>query len=228
MKLNIYNNKQSGFSILAILLIIVISIVGISIWTMTGQTNINKFSTNITDAQVAAIMNESQAIKQTYDQFIYNGASVNNIVFIPNQPHNPSIYNLLDPKFGVSINLKIDSRILKNNYSSPVGMWVYNPTGFKGYNVGTTASDPIILFTGIKLEVCKAINKSIYGNLIVLTTFEYSFSEDIVAGATITNPTSTVSINGSYSHFVNNWTKGCFNLSGNLDDNVYFQVLKEI
>lgn len=219
--------KKNGFSILAVILVIVCSIVAIGIWTLTGQTNLTKFTTNITETQVAAVMNEAQAIKQTYDQFLYNGASVNNIVFIPNQAHNPTVFNLLDPKTGVSLNLKINPKILKDGYTLPAGMWVYNPTGYRGHNVGTSLGDPIILFSGIKLDICKAINKSIYGSPAVLTTFEYGTSESIVAGATINNPTSTVSINGGFSPLNNNWTKGCFNLSGNLDDNVYFQVLKE-
>ena len=77
-------NNQKGFSILAVILVIVAVVVGIGVWAFSGQTNTTNNSNNTVDVALAAFLQDSVAIKLSYDQLIINGANPNNIVFLPN------------------------------------------------------------------------------------------------------------------------------------------------
>lgn len=217
--------KQKGFSILAILLISIAIIGAIAAWSLSSQSNISD-SKNIT-LQASSIIEDSQAIKIAYDSLLYQGANVSNIVFVPKQSSTVNSPNILDPNNGVVLSA-ISKEVIRTGASAPEGIWVYNPTGFKGRSVGTLTSDPVILLAGIKDTVCLEINRSLY-NITTRAAYPSLDSLSLVSDATISYPMSTKEFNLNnmmYGFSPAGWTMGCIFTMEASDNNIFFRILK--
>lgn len=216
--------KQQGFSILAVILITVGIIVAIGAWSLSGQSNIS--NTNNINIQASSIASDTNSIKLVYDALLYKGANVSDITFKPNIASTVVNPNILDPSNGITMP-KVSSDVIRLGATIPEGMWVYNPTGFYGKKVGTTAADPVMLLAGVKDSVCFELNKSLYGIYGAPGVAAFD-SASFVSGATETNPITTTSlnINTNYGLDASGWLIGCITTMENPDNNIIFRVLK--
>lgn len=211
--------QQQGFSILAVILVIVAVIVAIGVWALSGQTNTSNSSNSSADIQAASIVNDGGSIKLAFDTLIINGTSAANITFIPN---TAGTGNMLDPTTGIQ-SPKPNSNAIRTGATVPDGLWVYNPTAFKGATVGTTAADQAIVLSGIKDSVCSRINNTLYGS----TVLPVLSAAAPVTSATAAAPTTAAAIDLSSIAATppTGWTSGCI-ATGTADSNFYFRILK--
>lgn len=216
--------KQRGFSVLAVILITVSVIVALGVWSLSGQSKVST-SNNLT-IQAASIASDTNSIKLVYDALLYKGANVSSIVFQPNTVSTTVNPNILDPSNGITIP-KIGEGILRIGAMIPEGIWVYNPTGFYGKNVGTAAADPVMLLAGVKNSVCFELNRSLYG-INGAPNVDSFDSASLVRNATETNPTTNanLNLNNNYAIDSSGWLVGCVSTLGSPDNNVIFRVLK--
>lgn len=224
-KLLLKNNK--GFSILAVILVIVGVIVAIGVWSLSGQSNTNTSSSS-SDIQAATIINDSISLKTGYDNLIINGANPDNITFIPNTPSTSSSPNILDPGMGVPLP-KIPTSSLRGNSSlpTPEGFWILH----KGLNLKNLTPEVVgehsFVVAGIKDEVCKRINYSLYG--IAQVDYVNLTGTMIIKGITgpavePDNPVSTWSVTPNPVFATGN--SGCIGHISNPDRNLYFLIAK--
>lgn len=221
--------QQQGFSILAVILVIVAVIVAIGVWALSGQTNTSNSSTSSIDIQAASIINDGASIKLAFDALIINGLTASNIAFMPSLV---SPNNILDPTTGIALP-KLNPNALKASPNTTEGFWVFNKASFYGDNVGTSALDIAIAVGGIKDSVCQRINFNLYGFAEKPTYLGGSGSSTLTLGASVLAPTvritagvkdlatSTPSANLS----TNGWTSGCIG-SSVPDSNTYFKILQ--
>ena len=212
--------KQQGFSILAVILVIVAVIVAIGVWALSGQTNTSNSGNSTSDIQASSIVNDASSIKLAFDSLLINGANSANIVFVPNQPSTGSVPNMLDPSNGIQYP-KPNSNAIKATPDATQGIWVYNSTTFKGSSVGTTAADQTIVLAGLKDIVCQRINNTLYGLAVTPVTTVTTPT----LGATATAPTTTAAIDLSTVTAANGWSSGCIS-TGTADSNFYFRILR--
>lgn len=221
-----FNYKSNkGFSMLAIILVIMAVIVAISAWSLSGNMNINNNINNGFDLQANNIINDSNAIKVSYDNIKSSGADLATIVFIPNTDSTATNPNILDPATGIVVP-KVDPKILRSDAVTPEGMWVYNKA-FSADNISVGLKVPAILVTGIKNDVCKRINYAITGTETIPTKPANTKSNVYVVGATVAKPMGVLSIPlfGSVV-YANNFKRGCVSASNTVpDQNVYFLYL---
>lgn len=205
------SNKSKGFSILAVILVIVAVIVGIGIWALSGQTNTSNYSENNLNIAVSALINDSATLKTEYDRIVINGgdptkAADQNEVFI---------YNNV---FTFALTLPVNNNIIKkdSNYLDQ-GYWLLGSV--VGNNVGTVAPDPALVILGVKQDICKQINKNLYGTTNIPTT-------------TISNPIASSGRNPIfYSPDISaltatsGWLQGCVGTDRGIDANMFFRIV---
>lgn len=140
--------RKNGFSILAIILVIITVIVAIGIWA--GSNSV----------MASSIVNDSSSIKLAYDSLVIQGAS--NIIFMPNVASNGSTSNILDPLNGIETPRPSAKAINTDLGGDPTGIWVLNKNF--GSMLSPSNPDAAIVLSGIKDSVCKSINKTLYGS----------------------------------------------------------------
>lgn len=246
---NILNKKQQGFSVLAVILIVVAVVVAIGVWAISGTSNSSGLSQKTAEVEAASIIQNAAKIQQTYDALRIQGYTKDKIYFT-RAPlvvgyNNPG--NMYHPTTGLDL-IEVSSKALKNaaNLNASEGFWVYH------YNVQTSGlgssgvSQPAILLAGINDTVCKSINKILLGNTSTPLQFDSGSiasppllnAGNVTNGATRENPISTTTLR------VNAYkvSKGCFASNGYKnsiisssdtpgvlpDENVYYQQLEEI
>lgn len=224
------NKKQKGFSILAVILVIVAVIVAIGVWALSGQTNTSSTGQSTNDIQSAAIINDGASIKLAFDTLITNGTSANNITFMPNIS---SSTNMLDPMNGIKVPIANKKALFDDQpVNPPYGLWIYN-NNFKGNSIGDiTKPSKVILLTGIKDSVCSRINQTLHGSTDVPPA-GFPIMETAITGASLINPNSVTEINlntSPYAAPTAGWTAGCVATSNNdtkfSNFNVYYNILK--
>lgn len=219
-------NKQQGFSILAVILVIVAVIVAIGVWALSGQTNTSNSGNSTSDIQASSIVNDSGAIKLAFDTLIINGASASSIVFVPNVASTAAAPNMLDPTSGVQVP-KPNANAIKPSPAATEGFWVYNPTAFKGNAVGVAANaDQVVYIAGVKKGVCERINNTLYGSTVIPAS-ALATSAAGTASATTTTPTTAAALDLTAVGGAAGWTSGCVATTAGGDDNIYFRVLKQ-
>lgn len=220
MKL-VRTRKMQGFSILAIILVIVAIVVAIGVWALSGQTNTSSQSGNV-DIQASALINDSSSIQSRFDQLIISGANPDNIIFKPNIS---DANNVFDTSTGISV-LKPSATALRVDVAFPEGAYIYNKA-VKGNQIGTDKLDYAIVVAGVKTSVCKRLNYSIYGSDAIPVVASLPDAAHFVAGASATDPSSSVAIDLTAIDAVVGWTKGCLaSASSDSDQNIYFRIVK--
>ena len=215
--------KQQGFSILAVILVIVAVIVAIGVWALSGQTNTSNSGNSTSDIQASSIVNDASSIKLAFDTLIVNGSDATKVVFVPNTASTAGAPNMLDPTNGIQAP-KANTNAIRSGATAAEGVWVYNGTAFKGHTVGTTAADQAILLAGIKDTICQRINNTLYGKTevpaITVTT--------PTASATSLVPTTAAAVDlltATPAGVPTGWTSGCIG-TGTADSNFYFRILR--
>lgn len=220
--------KQQGFSILAVILLIIAIVVSMGAWLLSGTVNTNVVNNNKFEVEASAIMDDANAIKNVYTRLTYSGADSSQITFVPNQAASPTTFNILDPQRGIkqpTIGLLNIHRQLEESES----LWVFNNSTFSGFNVGTQTADPVILLAGLSDETCTIINTKLYGVTTIPKLSGFTTGASWVTGATKDNPTSNKSINlGNIitTPQPNGWTTGCIAPASLKHNNLFFYILK--
>jgi len=215
--------KRNGFSILAIILVIVAVIVAIGVWALSGQTNTSSSADSSTSILASTIVNDSSSIKLAYDTLNIQNAS--NIVFVPNQSSNSNSQNILDPLNSIAV-LQAPSKAMNLEIGEPAGIWVYSKN-FGTMN-GPSNNDTVVLLAGIKDTVCKSINKNLHGSEVIPEYGPFNGASQFVAGATALNPNTNAQVEFNSAVITREifWTSGCIRPLGATDQNVFFRVLK--
>lgn len=228
MKNNKKCKNEKGFSILAVILVIVAVIVVIGIWALSGQTNTSSNGSNADDLKASAILNDSNNIKIAYDSLSIKGVDKTKITFIPNVASTNNIPNILDPTDG-ALYPKVPASTLKDNAASPEGIWVYNKN-YKVQNIpGLTYAYAIIL-GGIKDNVCKRINYTIYGSEVlpymVLNTPMMNFFPGVTPEEPTVKFSSAIMLVANTPVSIAGWRSGCVTTYRTRpDNNLYFRHL---
>lgn len=221
---NIRIEKKNGFSILAVILVIVAVIVAIGVWALSGETNTSSSSSSSAKIASSAILNNASSIKLAYDTAVINGASPVSITFNPNVS---SSTNILDPQNGINLP-KESANIFKADFTEPNGIWTLNKN-FYAILGSPGQPETAILLAGIKDTVCKELNKNINGSDFIPTYPPFNNSEQFVVGSTASNPNTTTAIDfssGGTDTNNLNWEIGCIKGANANDNNVFFRVLK--
>lgn len=222
-----FYNKEKGFSILAVILVIVAVIVAIGIWALSGQTNTSNASNRTNDIQASTLINDSVNIKLAFDKLVINGANSYSVVFIPNVASTATAPNILDTVNGITLP-KVNPNAIKLGAIVPEGMWVYNPNNFQGRLIGGTLGDVFdhtVVVAGIKKSICEKINYTLYGsNSIPILNIANSAS--VVTGATLAAPTTNAPTLISGLLEPAGWMTGCIGTNAGGDDNFFFKILK--
>lgn len=223
-----YHKKQQGFSILAVILLIIAIVVAIGGWLASGAVNTNIANTNKYEVEAASIMDDANAIKNVYTRLTYSGADSSQVIYLPNQNASATTFNILDPQKGIkqpTIGLINAQRALEEAES----LWVFNNSSFSGMNIGTTANDPVILLAGLSDDTCKIINTRLYSINIIPKLTGFTTGASWVTGATKDNPNTSKAINLNNITVApqpNGWTAGCIAPASLKNNNLFFYILK--
>ena len=151
------NNKEKGFSILAVILVIVAVIVAIGVWALSGQTNTSASGNSSSDIQAAAIINDSSGIKVIFDMLVVNGTDPEKIILKPNITSTSTVPNMADPKSGFQIT-KLNSKFLNANPDPNAGLWMY-----KDLMNSQGKYSKVLMISGLNESICKSINFQLEG-----------------------------------------------------------------
>ncbi len=217
--------RERGFSILAVILVIVAVIVAIGIWALSGQANTDSGSNASTDVLASGIVTDGQALKLGFDTIVINGGNASQIVFTPGDP-NP--LNVLNPVTGIALPAAPAKAINSDSYPNQV--WTYNKN-FVIPNLGvSSAQDYVVMLGGIKDAVCKKINKNLHGDETLPVVGYLQNVRAFMGSATASDPNSSVAVDFTTAGAPLNglsWVSGCIRGADNQDgDNVYFVVVK--
>ena len=212
-------NKQGGFSILGVILVVVAIVGVLGVWAMSGQTNTATAASSSADVMGSSVVNDGSAIKATFDTLLVNGSAATSITFIP---ATAGASNMLDPTNGIQKPNPNSNAVINTTF--PNGAWIYKSAGFKGNGIGTATDDQVIILGGVKDGVCGQINNRLYGATTIPASglASTAFTTDATAGA----PTSTTAADISAVAGVAGWMAGCVTTTNGVDNNVYFRVLK--
>lgn len=212
-------NKQGGFSILGVILVVVAIVGVLGVWAMSGQTNTATAASSSADVMGSSVVTDGSAIKATFDTLLVNGSAATSITFIP---ADGGANNMLNPTNGIQKPNPNANAVI--NTTPPNGGWIYKSAGFKGNGIGTVADDQAIILGSVKDGVCGQINNRLYGATTIpaSTLAKAAFTTGATAGA----PTSTTAANISAVGDVAGWMAGCVATTDGADNNVYFRVLK--
>lgn len=215
--------KQTGFSILGVILVVVAVVGVLGVWAMSGQTNTSNAASSASDVAAAGIANDGSAIKATYDTVLVNGSAAGSVTFIADPANGgyASTNNILNPTTGIQ--KPVSNANMFTNTTFPNGAWIYQ-TGIKGNGIGTTAAEAAIVVTGLKDGVCQQINNRSYGSTAIPASGLANTA--FTTGATALLPSSSNAADISAVAGVAGWMSGCVTTLQGVDNNVYFRVLK--
>lgn len=221
-------NQQKGFSILAVILVIVAVIVAIGVWALSGQSNVSSTGNGSLDIQASSVINDAMAIQSSYDRLIINGNTFGSIVFMPNIPSTATDPNMLDPMTGIQVP-KVNSNIIRTGAAAPEGIWIYKMNFAVPPKVGSKRTLPAIMLGGIKDNVCNRINYNLYGITTSPSRPSGSSIQSFLNGATVQDPNalSSVQLIDEAITGIDGWTSGCLKSSLAVADNgIYFKILE--
>lgn len=216
------HKKQGGFSILAVILVIVAVVVAIGIWALSGSSNTSQNNAGNYDTTAMAVIQDGLSIKSAYDQYIIQGNLREYIIYMPNVNGTDRNPNILDPIKGITIP-NVSSKALRAGYNFPEGHWLYT-AGYENIHIPQADSQAVVLF-GLNEETCKSINKNIHGTTAIPAN--YGNLNLYATGMTKENPNIPY-FNGEVDNAIYPnlmyWQNGCVKLG---DDNtyVYFQAM---
>lgn len=215
-------NKQGGFSILGVILVVVAIVGALGIWAMSGQTNTSNASTSTGDIMASSISNDGLAIKTSFDTLLINGAAATSITFIP---ADTGVNNILNPTTGLQTPTPSTTAVINSTF--PNGAWIYKSAGFKGNGIGTVAADQAVIVPGVKDGVCQHINHRQHGTALTDTIPESGLvNTAFTTGALAATPSSSNAADISAVAAVAGWMSGCVSTTTGADNNVYFAVMK--
>lgn len=222
-KLNINNKDESGFSILGILLVIVFLAVALATYLLSGKTNTS--STNSATAKVMAssVLNDASSIQTAFDmKVLMNGVSKQNITFTTDGSPN----SILSTDHNGIEQPAAPAGAIRKDAAAPDGIYAYVNTA---YTIPGSIKKAIVL-TGIRTDVCKQINFTLYGKEDIPTYLGAEKSNTVSTGATRTNPNTTHILDLDLAgikdgHYARGWNAGCMTSADSNDQNFFYKIL---
>lgn len=134
---------------------------------------------------------------------------------------------MLDPTNGIQVP-KVNSNAIRTGATAPEGLWIYNSSNFKGWNVGTVAGkDQVVMVFGIKTAVCQRVNYMLYGSTNVPAPYTANTGATMASPATVTDPNFATGMDFFGAAGLDGWVTGCFTVNtAQPDQNAFFRVLK--
>lgn len=218
-------SKQKGFSILAVILVIVAVIVAIGVWALSGQSNTSQNSSNRNDILAGAIVQDGTMYRLQFDKYRIEGKATSDVTFKPGVANTTPFPNILDPVNGMPL-ATVSKAAIREGATAPEGIWVFMP-----YLEGNDFADfNGLVIGGIKDDVCKSINKIVNGNAIIPTVGSaLSNSKNMIINATVANPIEEtpgyVGFDPSLYPRLNNM-EGCIKFGTSADQNFYFNIIR--
>lgn len=197
-KLN--NKKEQGFSILAVILLIVALIGSIGIWTLSGQTNLSDYGNSNKSVLAASLINDAAVLQDEYNKILIQGGNPRVVTDTSSILYrNPLTFSLNFQKPNINI---------FNNGTSNTDEKIWLLTTANGNKIGSSSLDNSFVFGGIKKDICEAINK----NLNNTTNIPVSNVSFLVTGG---NPALT-SLAIPQTIETEGWMEGCVKSDTNI------------
>lgn len=209
---NFNKRKEQGFSILAIILLIVAIIASIGIWTLSGQTNFSDYGNSNKSIYADSLMNDAAVLQDEYNKILIQGGNPRIITDTSSILYrNSSTYALNFQKPNINI---------FNNNTSKIDEKIWLLTTIMGNKVGSNIGDNGFVFVGVKKEICEIINK----NLNNTTNIPVSDTHSLVTAGI---PPSLSALSIPQTTETEGWLEGCVQLDVNLrgaETYVYFKI----
>lgn len=219
--------RKNGFSVLAVILIIVAVIIAIGIWTTSGQSNVS--NANMDEIYAAAIITDGEKIKLGFQKveinggihsYFVGGSSASNVIKYSPLASVGDPYNVLDPKFGIK-KVVVNKAALNPSIPPIEGVFNYSSFGMlTSLGVASKAEQAILLYD-VRDSVCKAINKTLNGTTSIPSLI---FNNPHLPEESNLKNYENIDLLSVAETF--GWSAGCISYMAGQDRGVYFQVLK--
>lgn len=209
--------KQSGFSLIAGLLLAAVLVGGFTYWMSGSGLNTTVGQTYSNGSKASNIVTQAGYLAGGFNLMVTNGTAANTITF-----DTAATTGLFNPTSGGTQQQTADP----NDFASvtaPDGFWIYKGANLKANNIGITANaDYAVILTGLKSGVCQQLNQNMHGSTTIPAS-AITAAAWRAGGVTATAPTDTTAVDLTAIAAVFNWDRGCMSTSdGNY---VYFHVL---
>ena len=224
--------KQKGFSILAVILIVVGIVALLGAWALSGQTNSQSASDSSSDVLASGLAQDAAAVKAVFDTIAVRGVGIDEIIYDPTEAKiaGPgSEVNILNTLTGIQRPTP-NPAVLVAAPLDATGFWIYHKW-LKLPGVGTAAKPEVsIVLSGLRKGACQKLNERLNGlasdtNPPIAT----AITEALLLGTpALATPNSTleaaVAIVGN--PVFTGWTAGCIATSDATPKYVFFRVLR--
>lgn len=209
---------------MSVILIIVAIITTISIWALSGQSNLSNNANNNIDVQASALIDDGVALKSMFNQYQIQGMPQLNIVYMPGLSNTETQSNLLDPTVELSVKTP-NAQIIRSNPAATDSYWAYLKYAATtlGLSIDPNDYERMIVVGGIKDNVCKRINYILNGSETILNFGQRDSS--LISAVTKAVPYTNIAVYFPPVPGVQMGTSGCGS-SAYPDDNLYHIVLQ--
>ena len=221
--------KQKGFSILAVILIVVGIVALLGAWALSGQTNSQSASDSSSDVLASGLAQDAAAVKAVFDTIAVRGVGLNEIVYNPALVSGAgSDVNILNPLTGIQRPVPNPAVLVAAppavGVAGIAGYWIYHK-GLKLPGIGTGAEDFSIVLSGLRKGACQKINERLNSAANTEPPVATGFTEVLLLGApTLATPNSATEADLSTVTTFTGWTAGCFATTDS--KYVFFRVLR--
>jgi type II secretory pathway pseudopilin PulG len=225
--------KQKGFSILAVILIVVGIVALLGAWALSGQTNSQSASDSSSDVLASGLAQDAAAVKAVFDTIAVRGVGIDEIVYDPTDTKiaGPSSeVNILNTLTGIQRPTP-NPAVLVTAPAGLSGYWIYHK-GLKFPGVGTAdKADVSIVLSGLRKGACQKMNERLNGLTSDALPPASSKTEEVLLGTpTLALPTSSITELAPVSLLavtaITGWTAGCIATSDTTPKYFFFRILR--
>ena len=226
--------KQKGFSILAVILIVVGIVALLGAWALSGQTNSQSASDSSSDVLASGLAQDAAAVKAVFDTIAVRGVGLNEIVY------NPALLNGAGSEVNILNTLTGIQRPTPNpavlvaappavGAAGIAGYWIYH-TGLQLPGIGTAAgADVSIVLSGLRQGACQKINErlnGLAGNAPPPVATGFTEAALLASTPTLALPTNAAAADLSAVATFTGWTAGCIATTDAVPRFFFFRVLR--
>jgi type II secretory pathway pseudopilin PulG len=225
--------KQKGFSILAVILIVVGIVALLGAWALSGQTNSQSASDSSSDVLASGLAQDAAAVKAVFDTIAVRGVGIDEIIYDPAEakiagPGSGSEVNILNTLTGIQRPTP-NPAVLVAAPAGVTGFWIYH-TGLKLPGIGTAAKpDVSIVLSGIRKGACQKMNERLNGLASdALPPVATGKTEALLLATppALATPTEATVVDLSGVATFTGWTAGCVATTDSPAKYVFFRVLR--
>ena len=227
--------KQKGFSILAVILIVVGIVALLGAWALSGQTNSQSASDSSSDVLASGLAQDAAAVKAVFDTIAVRGVGLNEIVYDPAAAKITgagSEVNILNTLSGIQRPTPNPAALVAAppavGTAGSSGYWIYH-TGLKLPGIGTAAgTDVSIVLSGLRLGACQKINDRLNGLAGNAAPPASGKTEEALLATppSLAAPTEAAAVDLSAVATFTGWTAGCIATSDATPKYFFFRVLR--